>query len=151
MALEIRRARREDVPAVLALLADDAISVTRGVTATVTDEHYAAFDAIDADPHQLLWVAEDGAVLVGTLQLTFIPGLSRNGAWRAQIEAVRIAADRRGSGLGSEFIKAAIEEARRRDCRMVQLTSDNQRGDAHRFYDRLGFTASHTGFKLALV
>lgn len=150
MTLDIRRARRDDVPAILALLADDAISVTRGATANVSDGHFAAFEAIDSDPHQLLWVARDGDELVGTLQLTFIPGLSRNGAWRAQIEAVRVATNRRGSGLGSEFIKAAIEEARRRDCRMVQLTSDTRRGDAHRFYDRLGFTASHTGFKLAL-
>jgi GNAT superfamily N-acetyltransferase len=150
MTLEIRRARRDDVPAILALLADDAIAATRGVTAEVSDEQFTAFAAIDSDPHQLLWVAQDGDELVGTLQLTFIPGLSRNGAWRAQIEAVRVAADRRGSGLGTEFIKAAIEEARRRGCRLVQLTSDKRRGDAHRFYDRLGFTPSHTGFKLAL-
>jgi ribosomal protein S18 acetylase RimI-like enzyme len=150
MTVDIRRARRDDVPAIVALLADDVMSASRGVTADVYEGHYEAFEAIDSDPNQLLWVAEDGADLVGTLQLTFIPGISHNGAWRAQIEAVRVSSARRGSGLGTIMIEAAIEEARRHDCQLVQLTSTNSRTDAHRFYGRLGFTASHTGFKLSM-
>lgn len=148
--MEIRNARRDDVPAIVALLADDMMSASRGVTADVLDGHYAAFETIDANPYDLLWVMDDGGEIIGTLQLTFLAGLSRGGAWRAQIEAVRIAASRRGSGLGGEFIKAAIDEARRRGCGMVQLTSALERADAHRFYERLGFTQSHAGFKMSL-
>ncbi|WP_246281847.1 GNAT family N-acetyltransferase [Fodinicola acaciae] len=148
--MTVREARREDVPAIVALLADDIMSASRGVTAEVVDGHYAAFAAIEGNPHDLLWVMEDAGELVGTLQLTFLAGLSRGGASRAQIEAVRIAASRRGMGLGGEFIKAAIEEARRRGCRMVQLTSALERTDAHRFYERLGFKQTHAGFKMSL-
>lgn len=88
--------------------------------------------------------------VVGTLQLTIIPGLSRKGATRAIIEGVRVHADERGSGLGTQFIQWAVERARRENCQLVQLTSDVTRTDAHRFYERLGFTASHVGFKLSL-
>ncbi|GAA1708933.1 GNAT family N-acetyltransferase [Fodinicola feengrottensis] len=150
MTLDIRRARREDVPAIVTLLADDAVSVARGITAEVVDGHFEAFDALDADPNQLLWVLTENDEIIGTQQLTFIPGISRHGAWRAQIEAVRISSMRRGAGLGAFFIEAAVEEARKRGCALVQLTSDTRRTDAHRFYERLGFTKSHAGFKLAL-
>lgn len=92
---------------------------------------------------------QDGRV-VGTLQLTLIPGLSRKGATRSIIEAVRIHADARGGGLGSRLIEWAVDQSRREGCQLVQLTSDASRTDAHRFYERLGFTASHVGFKLAL-
>lgn len=88
--------------------------------------------------------------MVGTLQLTVVPGLSRRGATRSIVEGVRIHAAERGSGLGTRLIEWAIEESRRQNCQLVQLTSDNTRTDAHRFYERLGFTASHVGFKLAL-
>ncbi len=88
--------------------------------------------------------------MVGTLQLSFIPGLSRRGALRAQIEAVRVRADQRRSGLGTAMVGWAVDEARRRGCGLVQLTTDRSRQDAHRFYERLGFIASHAGLKLAL-
>lgn len=144
----IRRARPEDVEAIVAMLADDPLGATREKPG---DPGYAkAFTEIDSDPQQLLAVAElDGAV-VGTLQLTFIPGLSRVGATRALIEAVRIRTDQRGNGLGQRLIEWSIGEARRRGCVMVQLTTDASRVDAHRFYERLGFVASHVGMKLAL-
>lgn len=110
----------------------------------------AAFAAIDVDPNQLLVVAADGDEIVGTLQLSFMPGLARTGAWRGQIEAVRIASARRGGGIGKEMIEWAIAKCRDRGCRHVQLTTDKRRTDAHRFYERLGFVPSHVGYKLAI-
>lgn len=109
-----------------------------------------AFDDIDGDPRQLLVVAVAGDDVVGTMQLSFIPGLSRRGALRAQIEAVRVRDDYRSQGLGRAMFAWAIDEAERRGCAMVQLTADKTRTDAHRFYARLGFVASHEGFKLDL-
>jgi len=149
--VELRRARREDVPAVVALLADDDLSRSRGDFADgVTAGHLAGFEAIDADPSQLLLVAQAGDRVVATLQLTFIPGISRDGAWRAQVEGVRVAADLRSQGLGAAVLGWVVAEATRRGCSQVQLTSDARRAGARRFYERLGFAASHTGFKLAL-
>ncbi len=145
----VRRARRSDVPAIVAMLADDPLGATRESTDD-QEPYLAAFAALDADPNQYLAVAEDGGELVGTLQLTFIPGLSHQGSWRAQIEAVRVAPTRRGSGLGTYLIGWAIDAARDRGCRMVQLTSNASREDAHRFYARLGFARSHVGFKLSI-
>src|SRR5699024_9864733 len=106
--------------------------------------------AIDGDPAQLLVVLDDGGRVVGTMQLSFIPGLSRSGATRCQVEAVRIASSHRGHRLGEQMIRWAVVESARRGCALVQLTTDKSRGDAHRFYERLGFTASHEGFKMAL-
>lgn len=149
----LRRATRDDVAAIVALLIDDPLGATReGRDGGASDlaPYVDAFDAIDMDPQQLLIVAEEGARVVGTLQLTFIPGLSRRGSWRAQIEAVRVAADWRGGGLGAAMMRWAIAAARARGCAVVQLTTDKSRADAHRFYDRLGFAASHEGYKLAL-
>jgi GNAT superfamily N-acetyltransferase len=144
----IRRARASDVEEIVAMLADDPLGATRERPG---DPRYAeAFAELDADPRQLLAVAEAGGAVVGTLQLTFIPGLSRVGATRAQIEAVRVRADQRGAGLGQRLIEWAVGEARRRGCVLVQLTSDASRADAHRFYERLGFRASHVGMKLVL-
>uniref|UniRef100_UPI000A3AFE3A GNAT family N-acetyltransferase n=1 Tax=Streptomyces viridochromogenes TaxID=1938 RepID=UPI000A3AFE3A len=105
---------------------------------------------LQGDPHQHVVVAVREGRVVGTLQLTIVPGLSRRGATRSIIEGVRIHADERGTGLGTQLIEWAVDESRRQDCRLVQLTSDKTRTDAHRFYERLGFTASHTGFKLQL-
>jgi GNAT superfamily N-acetyltransferase len=110
----------------------------------------AAFEAIGADPNQMLVVAELDGGIVGTLQLSFLAGLSHRGAWRGQIEAVRIASDLRGRGLGAELIDWAVAECRARGCRMAQLTSKGDRLDAHRFYERLGWDKSHAGFKLKL-
>ncbi|WP_061300008.1 GNAT family N-acetyltransferase [Herbidospora cretacea] len=143
-----RVATRADVPRIVDLLADDAISRSRGHVSPVGEGHWAAYDAIEADPRNELVVAEVGGVVVGTMQLTYIPGLSRDGAERAQVEAVRVAADHRGRGLGRAFMTWAVERARARGCGIVQLTTDKRRHDAHRFYASLGFTASHEGFKL---
>ncbi|MFD8818150.1 GNAT family N-acetyltransferase [Streptomyces sp. NPDC059627] len=112
--------------------------------------YLSALERLSADPNQHLVVAVREGRVVGTLQLTVIPGLSRRGATRSIIEGVRVHADERGSGLGTRFIEWAIDESRRQGCRLVQLTSDTSRIDAHRFYERLGFTASHVGFKLEI-
>jgi len=148
----LRPASIDDVRAIVELLAADQLGATRdGADDDEGLEPYRrAFEAIDADPAQLLLVADSGGEIVATMQLSFLPGLARRGALRAQIEAVRVRVDQRGSGLGGELMIWAIEEARRRGCALVQLTSDKRRTDAHRFYERLGFVASHEGFKLAL-
>ena len=112
--------------------------------------YYAAFEKIHRDHNQLLAVMAQGDTVFGTLQLSFMPGLSHRGAWRCEIEAVRIASGLRGAGLGELLVRWAIEEARARGCRLVQLTSDSTRTDAHRFYQRLGFAQSHQGFKFTL-
>lgn len=144
----IRRATAADLPAIVALLADDALGKTREAPG---DPCYAeAFAAIAADPNQLLAVVEEGGEIVGCLQLSFIPGLSLKGMRRGQIESVRIAAARRGGGLGRKMIEWAIDECRRRGCGLVQLTMNKTRKDALRFYQSLGFEATHEGFKLML-
>jgi GNAT superfamily N-acetyltransferase len=148
--VQLRRATAVDVPALVALLADDPVGAGRETPDGDMSGYHRAFAAIDADPHQLLVAATDGDRVVGTLQLTFIPGLSRGGALRAQVEAVRVHADSRGRGLGEALLTWAVDEARRRGCALVQLTTDKSRHDAHRFYDRLGFLASHEGYKLLL-
>ncbi|WP_418958028.1 GNAT family N-acetyltransferase [Streptomyces tritici] len=147
--LEIRHTQREDIPAIVAMLADDPLGEQRESPDDLTP-YEAAFDRLDQDPNQHLVVAVRADRVVGTLQLTVIPGLSRKGATRSVIEAVRVHADERGSGLGTQLMEWAIEESRRLGCQLVQLTSDASREDAHRFYTRLGFTASHVGFKMAL-
>ncbi|SMQ70262.1 Ribosomal protein S18 acetylase RimI [Devosia lucknowensis] len=119
--------------------------------ATLADPRYrAAFDAIAADPGERLIVAEVGGEIVGTLQISIIPGLPRFGTSRAMLENVHIRADQRGNGLGSEMVMWAVEEARKAGCGIVQLTSNKVRLDAHRFYQKLGFEATHEGFKLYL-
>ncbi|WP_376099231.1 GNAT family N-acetyltransferase [Roseomonas sp. CCTCC AB2023176] len=146
-----RAATTADLPAIIALLADDPLGAAREEPGLPAHAGYqAAFDAIEADPNQLLLVAEDAGEVVGTLQVTFTPGLSRKGAWRGQIEAVRVAASSRGAGLGERMIRHAVALCRERGCSMVQLTTDKSRTDAHRFYDRLGFEQSHYGYKLTL-
>lgn len=148
----IRQARREDVPVIVELLANDPLGKTREMIQDPVAEGYLqAFDAITKDPNQFLAVMEQDGVVIGTLQLTFIPGLSRRGSWRAEIEAVRIHEHYRGRGLGEAFIQWAIAQAKERNCRVVQLTSDKTRIDAHRFYQNLGFVASHEGMKLLLA
>ncbi|MFJ8473272.1 GNAT family N-acetyltransferase [Kitasatospora sp. NPDC094011] len=147
--LTIRRATEADLPAIVAMLADDPLGATRETPDDLTP-YRSAFARIDGDPHQHLVVAERAGRTIGTLQLTLVPGLSRTGATRAIIEAVRVHADERGSGLGTELIRWAVERSRELGAVLVQLTSDATRTDAHRFYERLGFTASHLGFKLDL-
>lgn len=149
--IEFRRAQAHDLPAIVALLADDALGATReDPSMPLAPSYLEAFRAIEADPNQLLVVAVDGPEVIGTLQLTFIPGLSRKGARRGQIEAVRIASHRRSGGIGGKMFEWAIEKCRSRGCSHVQLTTDMGRKEAHAFYERLGFTASHLGYKMAL-
>ncbi len=147
--LDIRRALAEDIPAIVAMLADDPLGATRESPDDLTP-YLAAYQRLADDPHQHLVVAVRDGGVIGTLHLTIIPGLSRRGAMRSLIEAVRIHADERGKGLGGQLITWAVEESRRQGCCLVQLTSDATRTGAHRFYERLGFSASHVGFKLAL-
>lgn len=148
-AVSVRRARRDDVGAIVSLIADDQLAADREDLTDLT-AYLTAFDRIDADPAQLLVVADDGSSVVGTLQLSVIPGLSRRGALRGQVEAVRVAQSQRGRGLGQALLLWAVEEARARGCSVLQLTTDKQRTAAHRFYERLGFVASHEGLKLTL-
>ncbi|MEV0289516.1 GNAT family N-acetyltransferase [Kribbella sp. NPDC050820] len=145
----IRRATTDDVAGIVAMIADDQLGATRESADDLTP-YLRAFEAIDADPNQVLVVADRAGELVGTLQLTIIPGLSRRGSSRGLVEAVRVAASARGSGLGTTLMDWAVQESRNRGCTLVQLTSDKARTDAHRFYTRLGFTNSHEGFKLKL-
>lgn len=148
----LRRAVADDVAAIVDLLAADELGAGRdGIAAEADlDVYLEAFHVIDADPAHLLLVASDGSQVVATMQLTFLPGLARRAALRAQVEAVRARGDFRGRGLGAALLEWAIEEAERRGCTLVQLSSDKTRSDAHRFYEHLGFVASHEGFKLTL-
>ena len=149
--LEFRRATAADLTTIVRLLADDELGQTREDTSEPLNARYGqAFEAIDRDPNQLLAVVERGADLIGCLQLTFIPGLSRLGMWRGQIESVRIASGARGGGLGHAMFAWAIAECRSRGCELVQLTTDKRRPEALRFYEALGFEASHEGMKLRL-
>lgn len=141
----LRRAREEDLPALVALLADDQLGATRESVTDLTP-YRSAFAAIDADPAHLLLVADRAGDVVGTL----LPGLARSGAWRAQVEAVRVRSGLRGQRVGERMLRWAIEESARRGATIVQLTTDERRADAHRFYGRLGFAASHEGMKLQL-
>jgi GNAT superfamily N-acetyltransferase len=147
----MRRGTRDDLPAVVALLADDELGRQRErVGDPLLAAYVEAFEEIDADPRQLLTVAVLDGRIVGTLQLTFLPYLTHQGGERALIEAVRVAADVRGEGIGRAMLDWAIDQARGRGCRMVQLTTDKQRADARRFYESLGFQATHEGMKLPL-
>lgn len=146
----LREATREDLPQIVALLADDVLGACREIADGDLAPYEAAFAAINADPAHILLVACRADDVVATLQLSLIPGLSRGGALRGQIEAVRVRRDQRSAGLGEVMVGWAVDEARRRGCALVQLTTDKQREDAHRFYARLGFVASHEGFKLTL-
>ncbi|MBO4163945.1 GNAT family N-acetyltransferase [Micromonospora antibiotica] len=145
----LREAVRDDLPAILALLADDVLGRAREHTG-VDEAYERAFAAITADPRNQQLVAERAGEVVGCFQLTYIPGLGRHGAERALVEAVRVRSDLRGHGVGQAMMTWAIDEARRRGCGLVQLTTDKSRTDAHRFYQRLGFVASHEGMKLPL-
>jgi len=149
--LIFRRANAADLEDIVALLADDELGRRREDPDPPLNPRYIdAFAAIDADRNQFLAVVEEGGEIVGCLQLSFIPGLSRLGLWRGQIESVRIASSRRGGGLGKRMFEWAIDECRKRGCEIVQLTTDKSRADARRFYEQFGFVASHEGMKLAL-
>ncbi|MEU3058945.1 GNAT family N-acetyltransferase [Streptomyces subrutilus] len=147
--LTIRPATEADLPAIVAMLADDPLGATRESPDDLAP-YLAALKRLSEDPNQHVVVAVRAGRVVGTLQLTIVHGLSRQGATRSVIEGVRVHSDERGSGLGTRFIEWAIDQSRADHCSLVQLTSDATRTDAHRFYERLGFTGSHVGFKLSL-
>lgn len=144
-----RPAHVGDLGALLALIADDTLGKNRELDAA-NPSYLKAFDAISADPNQQLLVAELDGRIIGMAQLSFIPGLSRGGAWRCNVEAVRIASDVRGQGFGAQLMRACEARARERGCSLLQLTSDASRVDAHRFYRGLGYVDSHLGFKKLL-
>lgn len=146
-----RRAEAGDVRRIVELLADDALGRHReSLEDPLPDSYHAAFEAIRSDPNNELIVAVAGGETVGVMQLTFTPSLTYRGSWRASIEGVRIASNLRGAGLGQAMIRWAIDRARERRCRIVQLTTDKSRPEALRFYEALGFQATHEGMKLHL-
>lgn len=148
MELQYRSARSSDLESLVSLLSNDPLGRLREDRSESLNELYiSAFKAIDRDPNNELLVVEFSGELIGMLQLTF---LTHIGSWRCLIESVRISENYRGSGFGEQMFKHAIELAKARNCKMLQLTSDKQRPDAIRFYEKLGFKASHEGFKLAL-
>lgn len=149
--MKIRDAVRDDLAEIVAMLADDRLGRTRESSASGDlAPYHTAFDAITADPKSRLIVGEDDGVIVATLQVTFIPNISLTATTRALVEGVRVAADRRGAGLGERLFAFVEEAARAQGCGLVQLTMNKSRTDAARFYKRLGFEATHEGFKKAL-
>ncbi len=149
--LAFRSASRDDVPAIVRMLAIDQLGARREALADpLPESYYAAFEAIDRDPNNELVVAELDGSIVGILQITFIPCMTYKGGWRALIEGVRVDSELRSRGIGRDLFAWAIARARLRGCHMVQLTSDKARPDAIRFYESLGFVASHEGMKLHL-
>lgn len=151
-ALTYRDATPDDLPFIAALGDADEIAAARDpVRAEIESEQREAFAAITADPNHRLVVVECDGEPVGSFQLSFIPGVSRQGAWRGQIESVRVTSAMRGKGVGEEMMRWAITKCEERGCGVIQLTSDQRREAAHRFYERLGFEPTHTGFKLKLL
>ena len=149
--MQFRPAQSADVPTIVGLLANDPLGSQReDLSDPLSPAYLRAFEAIQQDPNQELIVLEEAGIVIGTLQLTFIPYLTYRGGIRAQIEAVRIHADHRGKGLGRRMFEWAIDRAQERGAHVLQLTTDKQRPDAIRFYADLGFVASHEGMKLHL-
>ena len=147
-----RQATRDDVPAIVRMLAHDPLGARRETYGdSLPESYYAAFEAIDGDPNNELVVAELDERIIGFLQLTFIPYLTYQGGWRALVEGVRVDPELRSHGIGTMLFTWAIDRARQRNCHILQLTSDKARPDAIRFYESLGFVASHEGMKLHLT
>jgi ribosomal protein S18 acetylase RimI-like enzyme len=148
--MPLREARRDDVPAIMRLLVQDQISEQRDDVDGDMTPYLAAFDAIAADPNNGLHVFELDGAIVGCMQLTFLPGILLKGGWRAQVEGVRVDRSYRSRGIGEQMMAAAAAMGRAKGCIVLQLTTNKDRLDAHRFYRRLGFVASHEGMKLKL-
>lgn len=146
--MEIRPATEDDLARIVELISDDAVAAER--TGQFGEAHLRAFRAIEADPNNELIVVESEGRVIGTMQLTYIPGISRGGATRLLVEAVRVDSALRGQGIGGTMMAWAHDRGRARGCVLAQLTSDKQRPDAHRFYRTLGYQQSHEGFKLPL-
>ena len=148
-AVTIRRARRDDVAAIVAMLADDPLGSGRErIEEPLPSSYFRAFEAVEKDPNIQLVVAEEGGAVVGCLQLCILPGLSSQGSSRALIEDVRVASHCRSRGIGEQLVQWAVAQARARGCRLVELLTHNSRIDAQRFYKRLGFAPSHVGMTL---
>lgn len=150
--MAIRPAKKEDIPAIVQMIANDKLGRLReNFQSPLPSEYYDAFENIDASPNQELMVMEeDSGKIIGTLQLSFIQYLTYQGGTRAQIEAVRIHEDYRGKGIGQHLFEWAIQKAKEKGAHVVQLTTDKKRPDAINFYEKLGFKASHEGMKLHL-
>ncbi|MBW3112657.1 GNAT family N-acetyltransferase [Bacillus sp. MCCB 382] len=149
--LHFREATQQDVDRIVEMLADDVLGKQRERYEQPLPQSYLeAFKAIDTDPNNELVVACDGEKVVGVQQITFTPYLTHQGGWRATIEGVRTSASVRGEGVGTKMIQWAIARSEERGCHLIQLTTDKQRPDALRFYERLGFKATHEGLKLKL-
>jgi ribosomal protein S18 acetylase RimI-like enzyme len=148
-SIMIRRARREDVAAIVAMLADDRLGSARErIEDPLPPSYFAAFEALDRDPNIQLVVAEEGSRVVGCLQLCILPGLSSQGASRGLLEDVRVASDRRSRGIGEQLVQWAVAESRAKGCKLVELLTHQTRVDAQRFYERLGFARSHVGMTI---
>ena len=146
-----RLANREDLPALVRMLADDKLGSKRERSDDpLPESYYVAFEQITHDPNHELIVAESNGEVLGTLHLMFLPSISFQGGLRAQVESVRVDKRYQGRGIGSEMMKWTIERARGRGAHIVQLTTHRSRADAHRFYERLGFKGTHLGMKLSL-
>jgi GNAT superfamily N-acetyltransferase len=151
LELSFRKADEADLPALVTLFADDPLGAQReDLSMPLNSAYGAAFAAIESDPNNEVMVIESEGELVGTIQLTFLANLTHKGAWRCQVEGVRIHSDYRGRGVGTRFLEWAIARAEERGCSMMQLTSDKQRLEAIAFYEKLGFRATHEGFKRML-
>lgn len=148
--LALRKATIADVPAIVGLLAEDVLGQTREIPVSAGDCYYQAFAAITADAHQELLVVEKESQIVATLQLSFIPNMTLQGAWRCQVEGVRVKASQRGEGIGRWLFEQVFARAKNRGCQLVQLTTNSSRLEAVKFYESLGFEASHVGFKRRL-
>ena len=151
MNLKFRQATREDLPEIVRMLADDFLGATRESYEDPLPESYLkAFEEIQIDKNNELIVAEKDGAIIGTLQITFTPSISFQGGKRASVESVRVDAKYRGQGIGKELMLFAINRAREENCVSMQLTTNIERMDAHRFYENLGFKKSHLGMKLSL-
>lgn len=152
-SVSFRVAKRDDVPVIVRMLADDALGAQRErLEDPLPASYYMAFEHIESDPNNELVIAENERKdVIGVLQLTFIPSLTYQGSWRALVEGVRVSATVRGQGVGRLLLEHAIARARTRGCHMIQLTTDKRRSEAKHFYESLGFQASHEGMKLSLA
>ncbi|WP_433747333.1 N-acetyltransferase family protein [Falsibacillus pallidus] len=152
MELTFRMAKEKDLDRIVEMLADDELGKKRErYEQPLPDCYKQAFQAIDKDPNNELIVACRGEKVMGVLQITFTPYLTHQGGWRATIEGVRTSSETRGHGIGTDMFRWAINRAKERGCHLVQLTTDKQRPDALRFYEKLGFQATHEGMKMKLL
>ena len=146
-----REATRDDIPEIVRLLADDHLGSKReDYRLPIPDYYYAGFEGVLSDPSNTIIILEKDHNIIGTMQLIMMHGISHRGARRMQIESVRVASELRGQGIGKQMIAWAIERAKEEHCRFVQLTSNKERPDAHRFYEQLGFAKNKEGFSLDL-